>query len=337
MTTQDIQNNFDLVNQINILSSVEEYNFSATLKFLQLDEYVVHRIELLNNSYDSSVLNTSIDLGGVIIGDLFYLKNQEFETSAMSLLQFYVYLSECEVTDLQLPNFAFKYNYILIHKDYIDEFHLKFSSTSAVWGGFKISENIDLISYYKKQVLTIEIPDELKELDLYAQDSILRALDQKHSFERYLKLYHLLELEFDYSLIKKIQSLNITTDSNSIGSLLNEYSRNENERLFDLISGSCFDVNKLASKLNNIKSYQTLGEEIFIKFGKGNKGNLYLSDLTKYNDLLADSNSFLDINSVQTFASVKNSDYNKFIHTVTAYWIYRVRCSIAHYKLENLF
>jgi hypothetical protein len=89
----------------------------------------------------------------------------------------------------------------------------------------------------------------------------------------------------------------------------------------------------LAIKLNNIKNYQQLGEDIFIKFGKTKGSNLYLSDVTKYNSLLSDPNSFTNSNSVKNFAKVPVSDYDKFIHTITSYWIYRVRCSIAHFKI----
>jgi hypothetical protein len=333
MTFLEIQNNLIEVNQINNLRDYSEYQYSTSLRFLQLDDFVVHRIELLNNSYDSCISNTTIELSGVSIGDIFYLKEQKFETASLSIFQFYAYLSECQVVDITLPDYTFKHNYLLIHKDFIDEFHLKYSSTSSVWGGFKISENISVINYYKKQISTISIPDELKELDTYAQDSIFRALDQKHSFERFLKLYHLLELEFDYSLIKKIQALNITTHSNLIGGLLNEYTRTENDRLYDLISSKCSSINNLALKLNGIKPYKALGEQIFINFGKIKGGNLFLSDSTKYNALLNDVDSFVSTSSVNTYAKIGLSDYNRFIHTVTAYWIYRIRCSIAHFKI----
>ncbi len=335
MTIVEIHNNIIGINQINNLINFAEYSYSANLKFHQLDDYIVHKIELLNNSYDSQILNTTIELGGVSVGDIFYLKNKEFETASLSNSQFYAYLTECDVVDITFPNYTFKNDYLLIHKDYIDEFHMKFSSTSAVWGGFKLSENTSVINYYKKHFPVILIPDELRELDSYAQDSIFRALDQKHAFERFLKLYHLLELEFDYSLIKKIQSLNITTDSNLIGNLLNDYTGNktENDRLFELISSNCSNIQSLALKLNGIKPYQALGEEIFIKFGKKKDTNILLNDLTKYNALLGDLDSFVNPTSVNNYAKVQASDYNKFIYSVTAYWIYRIRCSIAHFKI----
>jgi hypothetical protein len=333
MTCLDIKNNIDQINLITNLTNCSEYKYSADLKFLNFDEYIVHSLELLNNSFDETINNSSIELGGVNVGDIFYLKGQSIEISSMSKYQFYAFLTECELTNLQLPNFTFKSNYLIIHNDYIDEFHLKYSSTSSIWGGFKISENYPVINYYKRSVSVITIPDELNELDQYAQDSIFRALDQKHSFERFLKLYHLLELEFDYSLIKKIQTLNISTDSNLIGSLLNEYKRNENDRLYDLISDKCTDIHSLSQKLNAVKPFTALGEEIFIRFGKEKSSNLYLNDLLKYNSLLADADSFTNSNSVKNCTNVGVSDYNKFIHTITAYWIYRVRCSVAHFKI----
>lgn len=333
MTTQEIIENLNSINSINSLVYCDEYSYLASLKFTKFDDYIVHKIELLNNSFDESIGNSSLELNGVVIGDLFYLKDSSIEISSMSVFQFYAFLNECSILDLQLQNFTFKSNYLIIHKDYIDDFHLKYSSTSSVWGGFKISENHSVINYYKKPVLVITIPDELKELDQYAQDSVFRALDQKHSFERFLKLYHLLELEFDYSLIKKIQSLNILTDSNLIGSLLNEYRRTESDRLFDLISNNCFDTGNLSLKLNNIKSFIPLGEEIFIRFGKEKSNNFYLNDSMKYNALLSDVDAFTNSNSVKNHTNIQPPDYPKFIHTVTAYWIYRIRCSIAHFKI----
>jgi len=333
MNLSEIENNLIDINQINSLTTYEEYNYSSTVKFLKLNGNVIHKIELLNNSYDNSILNSDIRLSGASIGDLLYLRNKKMEVSNLSEHLFYIFLDECNVSDLQLPDYTFKYDYLIIHNDFIDDFHIKFSDSAVVWGGFKISEDINVINYYKKEVPYIEIGEELKELDLYAKDSIYRALEQKSAFERFLKLYHLLELEFDYSLIKKIKDLDVSTESNKIGSLLNDYSRTELDRLYELIANNCNDINSLASKLNLIKPFQSLGEEMFITFGKGGKANLSLTDLSKYNTLLADTDSFISSTSVKNCVNIKESDYDKFIHYITAYWIYRIRCSIAHFKI----
>src|SRR5690606_13275654 len=85
-------------------------------------------------------------------------------------------------------------------------------------------------------------------------------------------------------------------------------------------------------KLNLIKPYQALGEEIFIKFGKS-KEPIKLTDPIKYNNLLATTDIFIDPNVIHSTIQIQTSNYNKFIHSVTAYWIYRIRCSIAHFKI----
>lgn len=333
MNLSEIQNNLPDINQINSLTDCGEYNYSLGFNFLRLNNLIVHKIELLNNSFDTSVLNTTIELDGATIGDIFYLKGLELDISSLNDYQFIVFLVECEISDIILPKYRFKNNYLLIHKDHIDIFHYKYSFTSSVWGGFKIAEAINSINYYKKQITNIVIPEELNELNSYAQDSIFRALDQKHSFERFLKLYHLLELEFDYSLIKKIKSLDIINDSNKIGELLNEYNRTELDRLTDLISNQCNDISGLALKLNEISNFKTIGEDIFIKFGKSKNTAMLLTDPICYNALLNDPAKFTSDVSVHNFAKVQKVNYNKFIYNITAYWIYRIRCSIAHFKI----
>ena len=296
MNQNEILDNLNAINEVYVINEIDEYIDTITLlKYNKIDDFIIHRIELLNKSYDESVVNTEILLFGNAIGDIFYLKNKPFEIALLSQSQYYAFLSEAEVSDLSNEHYTFKSNYLLIHKDFIDDYHLKYSANSAIWGGFKLVENLNVINYYKKSVTSIEIPYELNLLDNYAKDSIYRALEHNSAFERFLKMYHLLELEFDYSLIKKIQNLNIATDSNLIGNLLNEYSKSEIERLTELISNQCSDISSLAHKLNLIKPYQALGEEIFIKFGKS-KEPIKLTDAVKYNNLLATTDIFIDPN-----------------------------------------
>ncbi|WP_166333012.1 hypothetical protein [Sphingobacterium chungjuense] len=333
MTIVEINDNLSDVLQINSLATFSEYKYSNSLSFLQLDNSVIHKIELLNKSYQKSVINTSIKLAGLPIGDIFYLKNQTYTIASLSDSSFYIFLAECEPTDLALSEYTFKNDYLLVHTDYVDEFHVKYSETSVVWGGFKLSENASVINYHTKEVPVIEIGEELKSLDDYAKDSIYRALEQKSAFERFLKFYHLLELEFDYGLIKKIKQLNIPNESNTIGDLLNEYNRSELERLTDLLTSYCNDISSLAEKLNTIRPYKALGAEIFIKFGKGTKTNMRLNDQLKFEALIDDTDAFKTTSSVSRHASVAPGDYNKFILSITAYWIYRIRCSIAHFKI----
>lgn len=331
MNIQEIQENISDIQEISQLSNFSEHQYSHNIKVLELNDYIIYEVELVNNSYDSSYHNTSIELNNVRIGDLYYLKDKKIEISMLSEFQFYSFINECSIENLRHQDYIFKNNYLIIHKDYIEEFHNKYSFTSSIWGGFKLFENNSSINYYTKVINNIIISDELRELDTYAKDSIIRALGQRHSFERFLKLYHLLELEFDNSLIQKIKNLDVTTQSNQIGVLLNDYNKSELDRLTDLIINCNPDISKLADNLNRIKSYKNLGEEIFITFGKSNKSNLHLTNSDKYRSLLNDPSAFSCPASVKN--NIGNIDYDKFIINITAYWIYRIRCSIAHFKI----
>ena len=159
MNANEILDNLSAINEVYIINDVDEYIDTITsLIYNKIDDVIIHRIELLNKSYDKSVVNTEISLSGNVIGDIFYLENKTFEIALLSQCQYYAFLSEAEVTDLSNTHYTFKSNYLLIHKDYIDDYHLKFSANSAIWGGFKLVENLNVINYYKKSVTSIEIP-----------------------------------------------------------------------------------------------------------------------------------------------------------------------------------
>ncbi|MBK7129689.1 MAG: hypothetical protein IPH66_10055 [Crocinitomicaceae bacterium] len=69
---------------------------------------------------------------------------------------------------------------------------------------------------------------------------------------------------------------------------------------------------------------------MFIHFGKS-KSDIHLTNLIKFQSVVS-SGSFSQAN-LQAIKVPATSDYNKFIINVTAYWIYRIRCSIAHNKI----
>ncbi len=82
------------------------------------------------------------------------------------------------------------------------------------------------------------------------------------AFERFLKYYHLLELNFDY-VVDRIQKLNIVTDSMQISSLLNEYKKDDLERLKYLAATYCKNITPLTEKMNFILPYLPIAKEIF--------------------------------------------------------------------------
>ena len=158
-----------------------------------------------------------------------------------------------------------------------------------------------------------------------------RSVPQAFAFERFLKLYHLLELVFDYDLVQEIQGLG--ADIKGVGRLLNDYERLEQERLKAVISRKCAnttnEISQLELCLNRVRMFLPVAKEIFYAYGKDKNP---LRDEPKFDSLIAAGGFTEALARTQNLIKT-NNDYQKLILDVCAYWIYRVRCCIAHYRI----
>lgn len=298
--------------------------------FIVINGYVPLKVERINNSYES-ISNIPLTFGGIPQGDLIFVREKgEIEISQMTEPEFIFFLNLATPSDYNQQNFKFNSDFVFIKHDFIVEYDTKFRNTSMLWGGFAHELNSAVPSTRHKKTLTsIEIGNELKELGDYSYESCLRAIEQPYAFERFLKLYHLLELEFDYFIIEQIKNLSIPADSNKIGKILNDYSINEINRLVELLSHTCTDIDKLEEKLQAVTSFQTIAEDMFFNFGKPG----VITQITKFRNIIS-LGSFDKV----TLKSLKISGYDeqehpKFIIKLAANWIYKIRCSIAHNKI----
>jgi hypothetical protein len=301
-------------------------------QYIVINDYVAMKVIGISNSYDSSNL-IDITLEGIVQAHLIFIKDKKCEIDTMTEFEFISFLIEAEFDDYNLPLYEFRNDYLLIKADFFLDYLDKYQKTSMLWGSF----THELIggsptARYKKTINSIEIGEELKPFDLYSYESCVRAVQQPYAFERFLKLYHLLELQFDYFLIDKIKKLEIPAHSNKIGKVLNEYSHSEIERLTEIISYYCTDISQLENALVKVCSFQSIALEMFIDFGKSTKA-LHLTNVADFSSVLA-AQSFTSATIKEVKVSgYKETEHNKFITNLTAYWIYRIRCSIAHNKI----
>jgi hypothetical protein len=323
---QSIQN--DSESPIAISEVYDLYQYSI------VNGYVALKVTGIVNSYDSTN-PIEITLAGIVQAHLIFTRDKKVEISVMSELEFISFLIEAEYNDYQLPKYEYKYDYLLIKADFFLEYLDKYEKTSMLWGGFTHELIVGSpTTRYKKAILSIEIGEELKPFDSYSYESCVRAVEQPYAFERFLKLYHLLELQFDYFVIDKIKSLEIPADSNKIGKVLTEYSRTEIDRLTDIISHYCTDFAKLETNLAKVCSFNSIAEDMFINFGKSVKP-LHLTNPSNLSAVLS-TGSFASstINGLNPKISGYNiNEHGKFITNLTAFWIYRIRCSVAHNKI----
>jgi hypothetical protein len=300
---------------------------------IAINGYVAMKVTGISNSYDSCSL-IDITLAGVVQAHLIFAKDKKSEIASMSEFEFISFLIESEnYSDYNLPMYEYRNDYLLVKSIFFPEYLEKYEKTSMLWGGFthELLENSPT-TRYKKTIISIEIGDELKPFDSYSYESCVRAVEQPYAFERYLKLYHLLELQFDYFLIDKIKSLEIPSDSNKIGKLLNEYSHSEIERLTEIITHHCTNIGNLENALAKVCDFENIAEDMFVNFGKS-KQNIHLINRISFNSVLS-SGSFTSTTLANlNINGYKLAEHNKFITNLSAYWIYRIRCSVAHNKI----
>lgn len=283
----------------------------------------------IDKSYNKNNV-ISLNFNGLTEGHLFFTRKKgKVDFSAMTEFEFIAFLFEADLEDYALDSYEFKHDYIVIKEAFWNRYVTDYKKTSPLWGGFSHDLNFtEPVTKHLNNILEIEAGDELKDLDYYSYESTIRAIEQPYAFERFLKLYHLLELQFDYYLIEKIKNLQIPANSNEIGKLLNGYSRVELDRLNEIILNKCQDINALSQKLELVFPFRNIAEDIFVKFGNNKQP---LGDLPKFIAVF-NSNTFAKAELVN-LKITNNSNYDIFITKLVSYWIYRIRCSIAHNKI----
>ncbi len=235
--------------------------------------------------------------------------------------------------------YKFTKNYLVIDVCEYDDYKNKYMDSAPIWGGFFHSNAESSLpeAYRFQPSKLIARPRIILPTD-YHKESCIRSVVQPYAFERFLKLYHLLELIFDWNLVQEIKTLN--DDLQGIARLLNEYSgNNELERLKVLLKRKCDDnkkLDKIADCLNKINSpdYLDKGMKIFFDYSKS--GNPYkISNITPFSDLMSQG-GFKRTNTKENNPNIKgiaNNTYDNLVIELSAYFIYRVRCCIAHNRI----
>ena len=277
------------------------------------------------------------DESGSRIGDLLTCKDEEFASvSTFSALYLAAYLAEVTRDNYGVAG-RFKHDYLLLDKDRLQEYSSEFLESSAIWGGFahvqavvsthQPASNAALI--IAKRGITL--PSQLH------REAANRSVVQPQAFERFLKLYHILELSFDLEVVNRIK--NIPDDLNGIGQILSNYSSKEINRLSQIVAttNSPDKIVRCLAALCSDAQWHTQIQSIFFDFGKD--GNPLDGKGTEFIRAIASSGFspqiLIDIGIVNRNANnaLLVQRLEELALRLSTYWIYRVRCSIAHSKI----
>ena len=163
----------------------------------------------------------------------------------------------------------------------------------------------------------------------YHAASLERAVQASHPFERYLKYYHELELLFDWIIVRKIQALG--SDIPGIAKLISSYQSGDLPRLKSLIITYSLDSQQIHSLLALAVAHRSTAFKIFQDYSKDGNPLSKEPKWEKMFENLSSSYSFTHASS----NGLSNSKviYDKLILETAAYWVFRVRCCIAHHRI----
>lgn len=298
-------------------------------------------LEASSGLYPSGHSIQVLDENGLPLGELLTCQGEDFNIPRFSAAYLAAYLADIPSAEYGLPG-SFSSDYLLIRNDRLDEYRTQYLEGSPVWGGFQhltanrtahIVTSVDPI----RARSGIRLPTEIH------VESAARSVLQPFAFERFLKLYHLLELSFDLHIVEKIKGLN--DDLRGIGKIFSSLESDELNRL-KLIIRECRNPDAVVECIRILvqdSRWWDRIETIFFEFGKS--GNpVHIDKEQAFLNAIKIAYTF---DSIQPSAVISGGHsrsgggasaaqlkaFHIFTLNLAAYWIYRVRSCVAHNRI----
>lgn len=278
-----------------------------------------------------------LDEAGNLIGVLCLVKGAgPVSLSDMTTWRFSAYLrdSSSDVLGQDAPH-TFSQDYLAVKAERFDEYAEKYLSTSALWGGFIHGNGESTVSRYTRGTTEIKVREGLRIPSPNHHEGLLNALLSPSHFDRFLKKYHQLELWLDYAFISQLKGLG--EDIRGASRIMSAYSSNEIDRLKYVVSSYCDDVAEIERHLNAVARYKDLAYEMFEEWNKNGNPISESSHNKIWEKIRLGEISEAKLKG--SGLSGKGSEaekYKKFITELASYWVYRMRCCIAHRKIGEL-
>ena len=273
------------------------------------------------------------DEGGAQVGTICFSRRLvEVELSTLTRWQYVAYLADVSAGALDQPH-TFHSDYMVLDEPYLADYASRYMDSAPLWGKFSHVQMPSLAMQPQLGVVTgnssIALPTE------HHRQAFSRYVQARSAFDRFLKLYHCLELLFDYVILKRMKS--VGDDLAGFGSIISSYGVNELDRLKYLIANYCDDKFALFPIYYKISIHQVRAAEIFHAHSKG--GNP-LSDDPSWQKFikLCTEEQLTEAKLKHEKLAVDQLNRDKLATNLSAYCIYRIRSSIAHSKVgEFLF
>jgi len=297
--------------------------------YLVIDQFAILPIAAVSSGVSRETDLEVTDSVGGSLGTLCFSRFLgNVSIADLTIWQFVAFLADAEPEEILDSHYSFKRDYLVLDVDVLDDYLNKYISSSPIWGKFS-HVPFDSLEHVTTVDKIVAVPD-IKIASPYHQQALNRYLYANNPFERFLRIYHSLELLFDYVLVKKIKLL----DDNILGfnQIYSDFGRSEIDRLRNIIKEFCGNASSIALLLENSSQFSDDREDIFFRHGKS--GNP-CGDSEKW-EKLTECLDGLSFNASTLKAKKligKEDQFSAMVFELSAYWIYRVRCSIAHNRV----
>lgn len=283
---------------------------------------------LVSSYYDRTSPYKIISDLGVTIGEIIFLKSEiKVEIQSLPLDKCICLIQDFSGETISENTYMFTSDYVLLKKASLGDYITNYKSTSPIWGGYFHKESLINTSFSRQRKVSQVIAVANVSIDRpFYLETLEVAFKETNPFIRFLKLYHLLELKFDIHTAEKLKEyLDVGNKEKEISRTLKDYNRDDIDRLESLFLLNV-DAIKLLPLIDEIKNYKQIADSLFYEYGKTSNP---LKEKSKFDELIR-RGSFSEANINQVLG---NRVFNYFLPKLAAYWVYRIRSSIAHNKL----
>ncbi|MEQ9882194.1 hypothetical protein ABRP83_08450 [Pectobacterium brasiliense] len=224
---------------------------------------------------------------------------------------------------------GFSKSYVLLNEELELYYINNFQDTAPLWGGFSHTSAIS--SYSSEDKVKIKA---IKGLHIPTKEhtsKLIDAINSTNGFDRFLKKYHLLELLYDYICVIKLKTL--PPSIKEFRNIMLSYDKEEISSLKNLMGDYVTEIGGILDSMYKLIPFLDLAKDIFQHYSKDSNPLKDPVRWSRFIEIISASNASYD-NYKSKFGNNKTADeYRKDILNIAAYWIYRMRCSIAHNKI----
>lgn len=318
----------EVLDRLPSVDGVDPNDVGEQSGFLRVGEWLALPVTRVACHIDTQTDPEILDETGMSLGTLcLTTKLADVEPTALTKWQYVSYLADVDAAGAGRSH-VFQKDYVVLNVSHLNEYLEKYYKSAPVWGGFSHSSIANSVS---RECTTLVAKAGIVFPTRFHEMAFSRYVAASNSFERFLRLYHSLELIFDFIIMKSIQKM--SDDMVGFGAISRAHGRTEIDRLKYILVGYCDDWESIAAKFAPVAGFEAVAKEIFQDHAK--EGNPIQPQ--KWQKMVDSCRAGQTTQADFTAAKLcdANHPYALLVSNIAAYWIYRVRSSIAHSRISE--